>query len=101
MTVPYENVTHINVYLDPNANFNDPAFGVVAKETGKPGLETPSYIVLFYELGGEAYLKYGDNSVAYPRLATVDYENLIRGIIGLPLRGYDFNHNDDPRNLNR
>ena len=54
-------------------------------------ISSPNWLSLYHELGGHAYLRY---ILQDPKQAahTIEYENLIRSLKGMPLRAYDDEH---------
>ena len=73
----------------------DPREGLDQKLTdpeGKSIPSSPTWLSIYHEVGGHAALKYveGDNRGC----RVIDYENQIRSLNGMPLRGYDSAHPD-------
>ena len=80
---------NINMFIDPTANFNDPKFGVKSTDPAKP-IDSPTWLVMFHEWGGHAWLNLAQN-IQQPGRA-VDYENKIRSLHNMGERDYDEQH---------
>ena len=81
--------THTTIkVVDPREGINQD----LKDPNGKSIPSSPTWLSIYHEVGGHGYLKYveGDNRGC----RTIDYENQIRSLNGMPLRGYDDAHPD-------
>jgi RHS repeat-associated protein len=81
--------THLTIkVVDPRDGINQG----LKDPDGKSIPSSPTWLSIYHEVGGHGYFKYveGDNRGC----RAIDYENQIRSLNGMPLRGYDDAHPD-------
>lgn len=84
-----QTITHFinQEYFDNNSSTDAP------KGSDGNAISNPIWIVMYHEVGGHGYLHFETKPTDLQQGGhTVDYENIIRNLNGLPLRAYDDVH---------
>ncbi len=91
MAAQTENIdaTHVLIKIvDPRGNINQE----LKDPSGNPISSSPAWMSVYHELGGHGFNKYVNGDLRGCK--AIDYENQIRSLNGMPMRGYDDAHPD-------